>query len=506
MSADHVYRLDYNDVLDTHRRNEAECTLVVTRSPDGDDPADHAVVEHDEDGRVTGFAYKPDDPATDTIACEVIAYEPTVLREVLEELHRELGADSDEADTGLGDFGDHLVPRLVERGRTFVHRHEGYWRDLGQPHHYLRAHQDVLTDDVGVLVGARLAGAVPAAAAGAGAGARGRRGRRQPALPGRPASPGASCGSVLGPGVVVEPGAEVHDSVVFTDSVVRAGARCTGRCVDTGCVVEAGARLGDAETRSRRPGRRHPRGQAAARWWAPTPRGAGRARYDPLTPAALPACLDDAGMAHRGRLTALASAPCRTGPSASSLKWAGSSQSVVAATIVALVIFNLLVHGFNTGGTRCSPTSRSWPSSWPTASAWGSATTAAGTGRSGTGRRSTSDGGLVSFVIINLLTMLIPIGCLAISRDVLGLDDPLSDNLAANVIGLVLGLGARFALFRTFVFKRPISIVEIYDEPGLPDETLAPDGDAGSVSESDAVVRSESMIGPFRPPNPTRAT
>ena len=95
-------------------------------------------------------------------------------------------------------------------------------------------------------------------------------------------------------------------------------------------------------------------------------------------------------------------------------------------------------------------------------------------------------------------------------RDVLGLDDPLSDNIAANLIGLVLGLTARFALFRTFVFKRPISIIEIYDEPGLPDETPAPDGDAGSVNESDAVVRSESMIGPFRAPRapcvPTRAS
>src|SRR3954452_9397275 len=38
MSADHVYRLDYSDVLDTHERTRAECTIVVTSSPDGDDP------------------------------------------------------------------------------------------------------------------------------------------------------------------------------------------------------------------------------------------------------------------------------------------------------------------------------------------------------------------------------------------------------------------------------------------------------------------------------------
>jgi len=236
-------------VLETHRRTEAECTLVVTRSPEGDEPSDHAVVELDDDGLVTGFAYKPDDPATDTIACEVIAYDPVVLREVLEELHRELGADSDEGDTGLGDFGDHLVPRLVERGRTFVHQLEGYWRDLGQPHHYLRAHQDVLTDDVGVLSvpGWPVLSRVP---------------QRAPArvLEGAEVvdsllSPGSRVAgrvvrSVIGPGVVVEAGAEVHDSVVFTDSVVRAGATVHWSVVDTGCVVEADARLGDPDARA----------------------------------------------------------------------------------------------------------------------------------------------------------------------------------------------------------------------------------------------------------------
>ena len=98
--------------------------------------------------------------------------------------------------------------------------------------------------------------------------------------------------------------------------------------------------------------------------------------------------------------------------------------------------------------------------------------------------------------------MLIPIGCLAISRDVLGLDDPISDNLAANVIGLVLGLVARFYLFRTFVFKRPISMLEIYDEPGLvddADQSQLHEGDPGPVSESSALARGRSSGGPVPP-------
>ena len=98
---------------------------------------------------MTSFAYKPDRPATSTVATEVFLYQPDVLLEVLEELHREQSDEPDEGDdevgdTGLGDFGDLLLPRLVQRGKVYAHRLDGYWRDLGQPHHYLNAHLELV--------------------------------------------------------------------------------------------------------------------------------------------------------------------------------------------------------------------------------------------------------------------------------------------------------------------------------------------------------------------------
>ena len=185
LSADHVYRLDYTAVVDAHLASGAECTIVTTEVPI-EEAGDHAVVVAGDDDRVTDFAYKPEDPKTGTIAAEIIVYDPAVLVSVLEELHRELGADSDAGDSGLGDFGDHLVPRLVERGATYAWGLEGYWRDVGQPHHYLQAHQDVLTDDLGILaepgwpILTRQPQRVP------GAGARRRAGRGQPAQPRHP--------------------------------------------------------------------------------------------------------------------------------------------------------------------------------------------------------------------------------------------------------------------------------------------------------------------------------
>jgi hypothetical protein len=77
----------------------------------------------------------------------------------------------------------------------------------------------------------------------------------------------------------------------------------------------------------------------------------------------------------------------------------------------------------------------------------------------------TADGGRLMFILINLATMLIPIGCLWFSRNVLGLDDPFSDNISANVIGLFLAMVARFYLFRTLVFRRPVHLADLKQHP-----------------------------------------
>jgi putative flippase GtrA len=124
------------------------------------------------------------------------------------------------------------------------------------------------------------------------------------------------------------------------------------------------------------------------------------------------------------------------------------------ATFVSFVIFNGLVHGYfggpgpmhddplvgfviaNTFGMVVSYRgSRSW--AFRNREAVGPA------------------GGRLAFIAINLVTMVIPLGCLSFSRYVLGLSDPVSDNVAANVIGLGLGTLARFWAIRRFIFVNP---------------------------------------------------
>ena len=252
MSADHVYRMDYREAILRHLDQGAEVTVVTTdlEGVYGEDPGDHAVVEVDRQGRVTGFAYKPEEPASSTVATEVFVYDPQVLVEVLEELHHQESdepheGDDNVGDSGLGDFGDLLLPRFVERGRAYAHHLEGYWRDLGQPHHYLNAHLELIDRSTDLFdrawpirtqqpqrEAAYLAEGAVVSDSLVSAGA---------------VVAGTVRRSVLGPGVVVEAGAEVVESVVFADTVVRSGARVTRSIVDADCELTDGAVVGSAD-------------------------------------------------------------------------------------------------------------------------------------------------------------------------------------------------------------------------------------------------------------------
>ncbi|GAW50791.1 MULTISPECIES: GtrA family protein [unclassified Nocardioides] len=135
------------------------------------------------------------------------------------------------------------------------------------------------------------------------------------------------------------------------------------------------------------------------------------------------------------------------------------------ATIVAFLIFNFLVHGFNT--THKALLDNEPYLAYVIANLVGMVVSYRGSRTWVFKDRppTAADGGRTAFIAINLGTMLIPIGCLWLSRNVLGLDDPWSDNVSANVIGLFLGLIARFYLFRTYVFRRPVHLPDLMHNP-----------------------------------------
>ena len=229
VSADHLYTLNMLDVLDTHRAASADLTMVTTQV--NEDPSRYGVVQVDDDGRVTRFDYKPDDPQGRLVAAEIFLYEADSLLEALTTL-------AEERDD-LEDYGNDLLPWFVAHRTVVEHRLEGYWMDLGTPQAYWTAHMQLLDGDGATLDAADwpiLSGQPPLPPAVITASAE---------IADAMISSGARVAgrvehSVIGLRVVVEHGATVVNSVVLDGAVIQAGARVENTIVDADAVVDAG--------------------------------------------------------------------------------------------------------------------------------------------------------------------------------------------------------------------------------------------------------------------------
>ncbi|MCW2666632.1 MAG: glgC [Frankiales bacterium] len=239
VSADAVYRLDYDQVVDEHRRSGATVTMVTTEV-DPQDASRYGVVQV-QGGRVTDYQLKPENPQGQLVCNEVFVFDPGPTLDLLDEL-----AEQADDEQGLQDLGHQLLPRLVEQGVAREHRFEGYWRDVGTLDAYHQSHLDLLGEDPAFELDDP---SWPLFTRG---------GRRGPSrllqgarLDDVLLSPSTRIGgsvsrSVLSPGVVVEPGAVVRDSVLLHDVVVRAGAVVENAVLDGSAEVAAGVAVGGA--------------------------------------------------------------------------------------------------------------------------------------------------------------------------------------------------------------------------------------------------------------------
>jgi glucose-1-phosphate adenylyltransferase len=239
LSADHVYKLDYADVVADQRESGASVTMV-TANVEKEEASRYGVVQVDGEGVVREFAYKPDDPAGGRVTTEVFAYEAKALLRTLDDL-----ADEEES-SGLQDFGHKLIPRLVDEGAARAFQLDGYWRDIGTIDAYWQAHMELLEPEPLFRLDEP---EWPILTAGP---------QRPPArveasatIDGSLIASGACVRgtvvrSIVGPGVVVEERAEVCDSILLHDSYVGARAHVTRAILDKEAHVVEDAVVGDA--------------------------------------------------------------------------------------------------------------------------------------------------------------------------------------------------------------------------------------------------------------------
>jgi putative flippase GtrA len=126
------------------------------------------------------------------------------------------------------------------------------------------------------------------------------------------------------------------------------------------------------------------------------------------------------------------------------------------ATAVAFVVFNVLVHG---AGTDLGMLEDYPLVAYVIANVVGMVVSYRGSRHWAFRDREAVGlaGGRVTYFLVNTASMALPLACLAFSRYVLERTDPVSDNVAANVVGLALGTATRFWAFRRFVFVHPVT-------------------------------------------------
>ena len=238
LSGDHIYRMNYNDLIEQHIARKAAVTLATMEVPDHDKSRFGIVTIGDED-RVTSFVEKPKTPIPGVGSMGIYVFDYKVLDRVLLE-DKDLPGSSH-------DFGKDILPRMIERGeRVFSWPYKGYWRDVGTVESYWEAHMDLLGDppnydlnDLGWLIHTRSENRPPSRLANGAV--------VSDSLVTHGSSIGAGAvveRSVLSAGVRVAPGAIVRESVLLTDCVVEAGAVIERAILDKRSCVEAGARVG----------------------------------------------------------------------------------------------------------------------------------------------------------------------------------------------------------------------------------------------------------------------
>ncbi|BDP42466.1 glucose-1-phosphate adenylyltransferase [Deinococcus aetherius] len=233
LSADHIYRFDYSDLIRAHVGHRASVTMATTEVELGQATRFGNVVTG-EDGRVERFAYKPDEPLGGTVTAEIFAYDAQVLLDTLEELGRQ---------GDLGDYGEELLPALVARGDAYAHPLGGYWMDVGTLSAYHGAHRDFL-DGRGFPLDTEDWPFITSSIARPPTRVEGTARLDHALVCGGAVIAGEVVGSVVGPNAVVEHGAVVRDSIVQAGAVVRAGARVTRTIVDLHATVGEGAQVG----------------------------------------------------------------------------------------------------------------------------------------------------------------------------------------------------------------------------------------------------------------------
>ncbi len=214
LSGDHIYKMDYEIMLDFHKAHNADVSIAVMQVP-MEEANRFGIVVADADGRIIGFQEKPDKPKSNLASMGIYIFSWEALKEALLSLSEQSGCD----------FGKHVIPYCQEKGETLVaYQFNGYWKDVGTLGSYWEANMELIDivpefnlyeefwktytkNDILPPQYISETALVEHCLIGDGS-----------------EIFGEVYHSIIGCGVVIEEGAVVRDSIIMQNSIIRSGA------------------------------------------------------------------------------------------------------------------------------------------------------------------------------------------------------------------------------------------------------------------------------------------
>lgn len=236
LSGDHIYKMDYSDLLQQHKKSGAACTIAVMEVPI-QEANRFGIMSVDAGGFITEFTEKPKQPKSNLASMGIYMF-------TWEKLRRYLIADEQDPQSD-NDFGKNVIPSMLHGGEKMsAYRFSGYWKDVGTLDSLWDANMDMLSPDSGLNL---LTRRWPIYS-------------RTPACPptylgeqadiGNSAVAKGSCvlgevkNSVLSYGTVVAEDAQVAYSVIMPGAVIASGAQVRYAIVGEHCRIGKGAVVG----------------------------------------------------------------------------------------------------------------------------------------------------------------------------------------------------------------------------------------------------------------------
>ena len=237
LSGDHIYKMDYEVMLDFHKAHGADVSIAVMPVP-MEEASRFGIVVADDNGKILEFQEKPKEPKSNLASMGIYIFTWQALKEALITLQ----------DQSNCDFGKHVIPYCHEKGETLVaYEYNGYWKDVGTLGSYWEANMELIDiipefnlyeefwkiytkNDILPPQYVSADAVIEKSLVGDGT-----------------EIYGEVYNSIIGCGVVIEEGAVVRDSIIMQNTVIKAGAVINKSIVAENAVIGERAQLGVGE-------------------------------------------------------------------------------------------------------------------------------------------------------------------------------------------------------------------------------------------------------------------